>query len=149
MVPLPLSKTNLQLPFIFYVWPHWKEKKQPSYLPLAQWLLGLWIWCALGDLLLPENNHEAFLVKRTLLLLLQYSSHFVENWRWKLRIFICHTFSCRPKNSLQTDNQMEGWKIVCQKVCVCAGREGGGEKGILCSEANIENNQDNDKHSKT
>lgn len=44
---------------------------------------------------------------------------------------------------------MEGWKIVCQKVCVCAGREGGGEKEILCSEANIENNQDNDKHSKT
>ena len=78
MVPLPLSKTNLQLPFIFYVWPRWKEKKQPSYLPLAQWLLGLWIWCALGDLLLPENNHEAFLIKQTLLLLIQYSLNFVE-----------------------------------------------------------------------
>ena len=29
------------------------------------------------------------------------------------------------------------------------GREGGGEKGILCSEANIENNQQKDRHSKT
>jgi len=32
---------------------------------------------------------------------------------------------------------------------VCVGREGGGEKGILCSEAKRENNRHKDKHSKT
>ena len=35
------------------------------------------------------------------------------------------------------------------KRCVCVGRGNGGEKGILCSEANRENNQHKDEHSKT